>query len=70
MNLDLKLSSRLHSGPPIGYACCKAFKMYGIVMRLAKDFRLQMSIKTLLCALGHQSLDMVWLSDILILLVI
>ena len=48
-NLDMKLH--------IENVCCKAFKILGFVMRLAKDFKLGTSLKILFCALVRPILE-------------
>lgn len=50
-NLGLKLSYNLDLSPHIKYVWCEAFKMLGFHIRLAKDFRLSMSVKELNYAL-------------------
>lgn len=57
MDLGFKLSYNLDPGPHIQYVCCKALKILGFVMRLARDFRLGISIKTLFCTLVRPILE-------------
>jgi len=49
MDLDFKLSRNLDPTPYIKNVCCKALETLGLVMRLAKDFRLESSLKTIFC---------------------
>jgi len=55
LNLGFKLS--LDPGAYIEYVCCIALKMLGFVMRLVREFRLGISVKTLYCTLVHPILE-------------
>jgi len=57
MDLGFKLSYNLDPSAHIGYVCCKALKTLGLVMQLAKDFRLESSLKILFCALVRPILE-------------
>lgn len=51
MELDFKLRYNLDPNPYIEYVCCKAFKTLGFVMMLDNEFKLDVSIKIVYCAL-------------------
>lgn len=57
MDLGFKFNSKLDPGPHINYVCCKALKTLGFIMRLSRDFRLELSIKSLYCALVRPILE-------------
>ena len=57
MDLGFLFNSRLDPGPHINYICCKAFKTLGFVMRLARDFHLGLSVKSLFRALVRPILE-------------
>lgn len=57
MDLGFKLSYNFDSTAHIEYMCCKALKTFGLVIRLIMDFRLELSLKTLFCALVRPILE-------------
>lgn len=57
LDLGFMFNCRLDPGPHINYICCKAFKTLGFVMRLARDFHLGLSVKSLICALVRPILE-------------
>jgi len=50
-DLGFILSSDLDPRPHIEHICCKAFKTLWFLLRLCRDFRLDLSFKVLYCAL-------------------
>lgn len=57
MDLGFKLSRKLDPGLHIEMVCCKALRVLGIIMRLAKDFKLIVSVKVVYCSLVRPILE-------------
>jgi len=57
MDLGFKLSHNLDPNPHIEYVCCKALKMLGFIIRLAREYKLSMSIKIFYCAVVRPILE-------------
>lgn len=50
LGLGFKLSCNLNPGLHIDMVCCKALKVFGIIMWLVNDFKANFSIKVSFCS--------------------